>query len=102
MQVAVIIGAGPAGLFCAQTLRGAGWQGDVVLVEQGKRFADRFLPSKEWRFDPHEVLQGEGGAGFLADAKLCLSADAGVQFDSTLSAEYPRALSDIDFHIYQQ
>lgn len=101
MPAALIIGTGPAGLFCAQALASAHWPGSVTVIERGTRFDERFLSRTDWEFDPDAVLCGEGGAGFLADAKLCLSSDAGNQFEDDLAAQYPRALQDIDFHVYQ-
>jgi uncharacterized protein len=98
---ALIIGTGPAGLFCAHALSRGGWPGSITVLERGPRFDQRFLSREEWRFDPAAVLCGEGGAGFLADAKLCLSPDAGTQFEGDLASQYPRALEDIDFHVYQ-
>lgn len=102
MPSALIVGAGPAGLFCAYSLRRGGFDGAITLVEKGLPFSERFASRDPWDFNPHEVLSGEGGAGFLADAKLCLSASAGVQFDADISADYPRAFEDLDFHVYQR
>ncbi len=99
---ALIIGSGPAGLFCAHALASGPWPGSVTVIERGRCFDERFLSRDDWRFDPDAVLCGEGGAGFLADAKLCLSPDAGTQFEGDLAAQYPRALEDIDFHVYQR
>ena len=98
---AVVVGAGPAGLYCASTLADGGFKGDITVLERGQTFESRFLSRDDWTFDPHAVLEGEGGPGFLADAKLCLSPTAGAQFSTDLAAQYPRALSDLDTHIWQ-
>lgn len=69
----VIIGAGPAGLFCALTLVKNGIK--PIIIEQGKKVEDRkkdidvFL--KTGRLNPKSNVQfGEGGAGTFSDGKL--------------------------------
>lgn len=98
---AVVVGAGPAGLYCASTLVNDGFKGDITVLERGQTFESRFLSRDDWTFDPHAVLEGEGGPGFLADAKLCLSQTAGAQFSTELADQYPRALNDLDIHVWQ-
>jgi len=67
---AVIIGAGPAGLFAALELVAAGVP-RVVLVEQGLDIRAR-LSQK-----PRDLLCGWGGAGAFSDGKLVLSTEVG-------------------------
>ena len=74
MKVAVI-GAGPAGMFCAYQLGKLG--AEVTVIERG--------PSSEMRHCPDincnactknlncEMLCGEGGAGGFSDGKITLS-----------------------------
>lgn len=69
----VIIGAGPAGLFCALTLIEYGLK--PIIVEQGKKVEERqkdvykFL--EEGKLNPMSNVQfGEGGAGTFSDGKL--------------------------------
>jgi uncharacterized FAD-dependent dehydrogenase len=69
----VIIGAGPAGLFCA--LRFADYGIKTIVLERGDRAHKRMLHiAKFWRygeFDPeNNVCYGEGGAGLFSDGKL--------------------------------
>lgn len=73
VQRPVIIGAGPAGLFCAWTMAHNGLK--PILVERGKRIeerakdVDRFWQTKE--LQPNSNVQfGEGGAGAFSDGKL--------------------------------
>lgn len=69
----VIIGAGPAGLFCALVLVNNGVK--PIIIEQGKKVQDRkkdidtFL--KTGKLNPNSNVQfGEGGAGTFSDGKL--------------------------------
>lgn len=69
----VIVGAGPAGLFCALTLVESGIS--PIIIEQGetvenrKDTVDKFL--KEGKLRPSSNVQfGEGGAGTFSDGKL--------------------------------
>lgn len=69
----VIVGAGPAGLFCALRLIEQGIP--CVLLERGNPTEKRiFSINKFWRYgvlDPNDnVCFGEGGAGFFSDGKL--------------------------------
>lgn len=72
-QKPIIIGAGPAGLFCAVRLAEYGIPS--IIIERGDQATKRMLRiSKFWRygeFDPEtNVCYGEGGAGLFSDGKL--------------------------------
>lgn len=69
----VVIGAGPAGLFCAYVLCEAGFS--PIVVERGKAVEDRKKDVERfWEtgvLDPSSNVQfGEGGAGTFSDGKL--------------------------------
>ena len=69
----IIVGTGPAGLFCGYMLAKAGYR--PVLLERGKevhkRLADVERFWKEGVLDPSSNVQfGEGGAGTFSDGKL--------------------------------
>ena len=69
----VVIGAGPAGLFCALMLAEHGYR--PLLLERGRRVEDRKRDiEKYWKtglLDPASNVQfGEGGAGTFSDGKL--------------------------------
>lgn len=72
-QKPIIVGAGPAGLFCA--LRLAEYGVPSILIERGERAHKRMKSiARFWRygeFDPeNNVCFGEGGAGLFSDGKL--------------------------------
>ncbi len=69
----LVVGAGPAGLFCALELLRSGL--NVTLIERGKRVEDREKSVSD--FIKNRVLDedcniqfGEGGAGAFSDGKL--------------------------------
>ena len=69
----VIIGAGPAGLFCALILVKNGVK--PIIIEQGKRVEDRQKDIDEFiktgKLNINSNIQfGEGGAGTFSDGKL--------------------------------
>lgn len=69
----VIVGAGPAGLFCALILAMAGCK--PVILDRGRNVGrrkndiDRFLQTRELN-EESNLLFGEGGAGTWSDGKL--------------------------------
>ena len=69
----LIIGAGPAGLFCALLLAKQGYEPVIVerglSVEERKRKVDDFFEGKPLDLDCN-VQFGEGGAGTFSDGKL--------------------------------
>jgi len=69
----VIVGMGPAGLFCGYYLAKAGYA--PIILERGKKVEDRTADvEKFWQegvLDPDSNVQfGEGGAGTFSDGKL--------------------------------
>ena len=69
----VVVGTGPAGLFCALRLVQAGAKPRIIergpeVVERSRRW-HRFIMGGEFEPDCH-LLYGEGGAGTYSDGKL--------------------------------
>ena len=70
---AIVVGAGPAGLFAALRLIELGFR--PIVLERGKNVHERrkdiALISREQRIDPESNYSfGEGGAGAFSDGKL--------------------------------
>ena len=71
----IIIGGGPGGLFTAYELVNRGFDGDILILEQGKKVEDRekSMSSSSIVFeDIIDLVHGIGGAGLFLDSKLCL------------------------------
>jgi len=70
----IVVGAGPAGLFCAYELAKAG--AEVVVVESGSAVERRRCPMKRMGYcakcEPCNLIHGVGGAGLFSDGKLNL------------------------------
>ncbi len=69
----IIIGSGPAGLFCAYLLSELGYK--PLIIERGEKIEDRIKTVekffKEGILNPNSNIQfGEGGAGTFSDGKL--------------------------------
>lgn len=71
----VIIGAGPAGLFCAYELIEKNSKLKIALLDRGKKSETRMCPMKInggkcMNCNPCQILSGYGGAGTFSDGKL--------------------------------
>ena len=71
----VIIGAGPAGLFCAYELISSNKDLKVAIVDRGFRVSRRVCPMNKYHTpckncNPCAILSGYGGAGTFSDGKL--------------------------------
>ncbi|MEG1602460.1 MAG: FAD-binding protein [Cloacibacillus sp.] len=77
---AVIVGAGPAGLFAAMELAGKGLK--VAVADKGRPIDKRICPMKAGASEcvhcrPCNVVCGWGGAGAFSDGKLTLTPEFG-------------------------
>ena len=96
----IIVGAGPAGLFCALALSEAG-AGDILVIEQGKDLKGRIRSKEEKVKDesgkPGPILAGFGGAGAFSDGKLNISTEVGGILNRFMSDdELSRLLKEAD------
>ncbi len=69
----IIVGSGPAGLFCALTFIDNGYK--PIIIEQGSKVEDRISIIEEYKTKAKintkcNVQFGEGGAGTFSDGKL--------------------------------
>ena len=69
----IVVGAGPAGLFCAYNLARFGYK--PIIIERGEKIEDRVKKVEEFwnnnKLDINSNVQfGEGGAGTFSDGKL--------------------------------
>ena len=72
-QEVVIVGSGPAGLFCAYILSQVGQK--VTVIERGSKIEDRVKAVDDLMHHGHlhpqsNIAFGEGGAGTFSDGKL--------------------------------
>jgi uncharacterized FAD-dependent dehydrogenase len=77
---AVIIGAGPAGIFAATELIRSRPDLSVLIVERGKPIDRRSCPARQTHCiscPTCAIMTGWGGAGAFSDGKLTLSTDVG-------------------------
>jgi len=70
-----IVGAGPAGLFCAYELMQKNSKLKVALIDRGRKADTRMCPMKInggkcLNCNPCQILSGFGGAGTFSDGKL--------------------------------
>ena len=98
----LIIGSGPAGLFCAGRLREAGL-GNILVIEQGKAMR-RFRTCPDSALcdcRPCDVLEGEGGAGSFSDGKITLSPTRGTHGEELFTPEQAGLLGRVEQIIRQ-
>lgn len=96
IQDVVIIGAGPAGLFCADELAKQGVK-KVVVLDMGLAIGDRKCPeAPDCNCKTCSILEGQGGAGGFSDGKMTLSLGRGTQQEEIFKPEHQAILDYID------
>lgn len=92
----IIIGAGPAGLFCAEELLNKGVK-SILMIDSGKFIHDRICPqSSKCDCEVCDILEGIGGAGGFSDGKMTLSLERGTQTEQIFSEEHRKLLDEVD------
>ena len=93
---AIIIGAGPAGIFTALELTSLKPDARVLMVDTGRAIAHRACPARTTgkcvHCDPCGIVHGWAGAGAFSDGKLSLSAEVGGHISEYMSHEEAQAL----------
>ena len=91
---AVIVGAGPAGIFAALTLSRQGVE-RVLILEKGKDLEKRKCPAKRSKCidcSTCAIMTGWGGAGAFSDGKLTLTSEVGGWLSDYIDADAIDAL----------
>lgn len=88
----IIVGAGPAGIFCAYELINKNSKLKILILDKGKDIDNRICPirsnkstCKECR--PCSLLCGWGGSGAFSDGKLTISPNVGGNLESYIGRE---------------
>ena len=88
----IIVGAGPAGIFCALKLLDSGIR-DILLIDMGKDISSRERKGKD-------ILCGWGGAGAFSDGKILLSPEVGGFLGNVINRETLLRLLDEADRLY--
>ncbi len=91
---AIIVGAGPAGIFAALTLSRRGAE-RVLILEKGKDLEKRKCPARRTRCincPTCAIMTGWGGAGAFSDGKLTLTSEVGGWLSDYVAADALDAL----------
>jgi uncharacterized FAD-dependent dehydrogenase len=101
----IIVGAGPAGIFCALELLKEDPSIKILMLEKGKDIADRSCPMKEKKIscmecEECELLSGWGGAGAFSDGKLSLSPNVGGHLSKYIERDSLKELIDYVDNVY--
>ena len=93
---AIIIGAGPAGIFTALELTRLKPEARVLIVDTGRAIAHRSCPARVTgkcaHCDPCGIVHGWAGAGAFSDGKLSLSDEVGGHISEYLGHEQAMSL----------
>ena len=97
----VIVGAGPAGIFCALALVERGFAGRIVMLDKGLAVEDRACPKQAGGpcagCDPCRITTGFSGAGAFSDGKLSLSSEVGGDLPDLIGHEAVQAaIGEVD------
>ncbi|MEM3690255.1 MAG: FAD-binding protein, partial [Candidatus Micrarchaeia archaeon] len=101
---AIVVGAGPAGLFCAYELAKAGVK--AVVVESGSSIEKRKCPMKRMGYcvkcNPCNLIHGVGGAGLFSDGKLNLDPRIGGDMLQFMTEDEARRLIDYVDRVFSE
>lgn len=102
----IIVGGGPAGIFCAYELVQRGYSGKITILEMGNLVENRSCPKIRTGKCIHckncSVTSGFAGAGAFSDSKLTMSPEAGGYLPELLGAENVQLLINYVDSIYQK
>jgi len=88
---AIIVGAGPAGIFCAMELIKQNQEIDILMLEKGNSIEKRICPKRRTNkcvgCRPCNITTGFAGAGAYSDGKLSLSPEVGGELPEYIGYE---------------
>lgn len=95
----IIVGAGPAGIFCALELLEENSGLNILMLDKGNRIDKRSCPNTDAargckKCKPCKILAGWGGAGAFSDGKLTISTQVGGWLDEILGEDVLTKLVD--------
>jgi len=79
----IIVGSGPAGLFCAYTIRESNEKINILVIDKGPPVDERYCDST-CQCKVCHILSGGGGAGLFSDGKLTLDPSVGFKLNYLL------------------
>ena len=102
---AVIVGAGPAGIFTALELIRKKPESRIVIVEKGRPIEERRCPKSKTKrclnCKPYcHITTGFSGAGAFSDGKLSLSYEVGGELPELIGEELAQEMIDYTDKIY--
>ena len=101
---AIIVGAGPSGIFTAYKLKEYNSDLNILLIEKGRNIEKRICPKRELQrcvgCKPCSITTGFAGAGAYSDGKLSLSPDVGGELPAILGYDRAKELIDEADSIY--
>lgn len=100
----ILVGAGPANIFCAYELRHSGYDGSILMIEKGKSIETRHCPKDKTKkcvnCEPCAITTGFSGAGAFSDGKLSLSYEVGGDLPQLLGEDVVQDLINYTDDIY--
>jgi len=102
---AIIVGAGPSGIFTALELIKQNYDKKILIVEKGKRIDKRHCPKEQTKVcvscKPYcHITTGFSGAGAFSDGKLSLSYEVGGDLPKIIGNDKAQELIDYTDKIY--
>lgn len=94
----LIVGAGPAGIFCALGLLEKGDSRSITIVEKGMSIEKRRCPKQKTGVCAHcrpcRITTGFSGAGAFSDGKLSLSREVGGDLPELIGHQFAQETID--------
>lgn len=105
MKKILIIGAGPSGIFTALELKRQNYDGEITIIEQGRKIENRSCPKFKTKECVHckpycNITSGFSGAGAFSDGKLSLSYEVGGDFPTLIGEDNAQDLINYTDKIY--